>query len=472
MPHRFFRLIHRDGALPLFDALLAQWRGQPLGSLKDLDGLTLAMSAAQFNRADVLHWLADKGVDLGESDADGATPLHHAADFCSPEAMSALIERGADVNAIQRDGATAAHLSANRGDAAAIKRLALAGAKLSVQDTDGNTPAHVAAYVGDERVIDALHKANAVLNARNQWGQSPAYLAAHEGNVDAFARLAKAGVDLVAPDNDGRTAVHVAAMQGKPKVLAVVKAEGEPLTRPDRQGAAAAHWAAAQNRKQVLHFLVEQGLPLPRRPAEWPAEWEASAVSVYQQRVEQVAMRCALADMASLEPEGKDKSAVQNRLADLVCPISFEPYSREGPRRPVRLPDVDGVPGSVISAYSLGRMLEAEPPHADDGALPLRDPCTNSLLDRDVCRRMLDTGAVDRERQTRVDAVLGVYLGGGAVRTRAAHAFAAAAPVAAPGPSLHFQDVLWPREPRRGGAAAAATAALPRGSSAGAGPAG
>ncbi len=472
MSRRFFIALERGDPLQEFDQLWADWHGPPLETLKDAGGLTLAIWAARFDRADVIEWMFEKAVPLGEPDQHGMTPLHHAADGGCVNAAGALIGKpGVDVDAVDHRGVAAVHLAASRKDGAMVQRLGDGGANLSIQTPELLSPAHIAACEGDDHVIKVLAAAKAQLGLKNEWKQTPAYLAAHEGHDEAFRRLANAGVDLTVPDADGLTSLHVAAIQGFPAILEVLKFDGYNLNAPDREGITAAHWAAAHRREEVLRYLLAQELPLPRTPAEWPAAWAPSAVTSYQQCIDQLVMERAMSEMAGLEPATGDPTLVQNRLVELRCPITFDPFTRYGPGRPLKLPDVHGVPGSVISAAALQGLLDTPPPHRDHGDLPPRDPLNNSVLDRGECQLLLSTDAVDRERQSRVEAVLGVYLSGDRATGRAARAFAAAAPQTADGIPRHFSDVVWVREPGRGRAAAASHAALPRGPSSGAGPA-
>jgi len=99
------------------------------------DGMTAAMAAARFARAENLTLLLHHGADLEGRSEDGSSLLHHAAaggmtavvlDF-----VAATPGKSVNVNEVNEDGATALHLAAHYGRRECVERLLRAGAAVN-----------------------------------------------------------------------------------------------------------------------------------------------------------------------------------------------------------------------------------------------------------------------------------------------------------------------------------------------------
>jgi ankyrin repeat protein len=142
----------------------------------DLAGCLLATASAHDpdpkQQADMIRFLVEANVSVGETDKNGVTPLHRAARFRSPVAVALLLELGADVDAIdKRSGSTPLHRAATSTGAPATagkqglalqiaKTLMDHGADPLLKNRKGVTPLDYAKNRGREEMIERLSRPN------------------------------------------------------------------------------------------------------------------------------------------------------------------------------------------------------------------------------------------------------------------------------------------------------------------------
>jgi len=119
------------------------------------ESISLLHVAAQTGSKELIHLLAEKGININTRDSRGLTPIMHAARDGNGEALTALAEKGADPNryfemaskadiGIENGKANAAHMAVESGDLATIKAAIQAGADLNARDAANRRPVDLA----------------------------------------------------------------------------------------------------------------------------------------------------------------------------------------------------------------------------------------------------------------------------------------------------------------------------------------
>lgn len=81
--------------------------GSNLNEKDPFGGSSPLITAALFDKKEMVKVLLDAGVDINFQNNDGSTALHVAAFFCRPEIVKLLLDKGADKTIQNRFGATA-----------------------------------------------------------------------------------------------------------------------------------------------------------------------------------------------------------------------------------------------------------------------------------------------------------------------------------------------------------------------------
>eukprot|EP00930_Biecheleria_cincta_P042456 TRINITY_DN29215_c0_g1_i1.p1 TRINITY_DN29215_c0_g1~~TRINITY_DN29215_c0_g1_i1.p1 ORF type:complete len:639 (+),score=106.46 TRINITY_DN29215_c0_g1_i1:119-2035(+) len=152
--------------------------------------------AARNRHINMLQFLYDAGVDLGEGDVFGCTSAHWAAELGHVDVLRMLRDAGVDLEASKVDGWRPVHAAARSGHVGALQVLLDAGVDVHVRFNDGKTVAHWAAGTGHVAVLQMLHAAGVDLQDVTNDGMTPAHYAAQAGHVHVLAMLKEAGFDL------------------------------------------------------------------------------------------------------------------------------------------------------------------------------------------------------------------------------------------------------------------------------------
>ena len=124
----------------------------------------------------------------------GATPLLVAAQFGHADICGLLLAHGSNVNEVDPDTKhRALHLAAWEGHNASVEALLSWGAKVSPQDHAGFTPFHLACQEGYLLCVLTLLKAGASLTLPNNQGVLPIHLAAQRNRVEVVKTLLEHG---------------------------------------------------------------------------------------------------------------------------------------------------------------------------------------------------------------------------------------------------------------------------------------
>jgi len=81
--------------------------GSDLNQKDPFGGSSPLITAALFEKTDIVKLLIEAGADINFTNNDGSTALHTAAFFCRPEIVKLLLANGSDKTIINKMGATA-----------------------------------------------------------------------------------------------------------------------------------------------------------------------------------------------------------------------------------------------------------------------------------------------------------------------------------------------------------------------------
>ncbi|KAI0536695.1 hypothetical protein GGR58DRAFT_381547 [Xylaria digitata] len=106
-------------------------------NLKDKQGKTVLMYAAESGYSVLVEALLQKDADISVAAKDGWTPLHRASSRGHAKVAKLLIDHGADISATDKDGWTPLHRALSGGHAEVAKLLINRGADVSATNKDG-----------------------------------------------------------------------------------------------------------------------------------------------------------------------------------------------------------------------------------------------------------------------------------------------------------------------------------------------
>lgn len=200
-----------------FDMLKIKRDADPdLAHVKDLNGITLLMTALSFRKQEVVDLLLETAgpltaveasalgreerlaelLDSGEATLADLSPegfglLHLACFFGQPGTAALLLDRGAKIEAVAAHpmGIRPVHGAAAGGHTAIVSMLLDRGADVNSRQGGGWTLLHHAASQGDEAFTDMLLSRGAEATATNERGETPADVATARGHTDLAAKL-------------------------------------------------------------------------------------------------------------------------------------------------------------------------------------------------------------------------------------------------------------------------------------------
>ena len=226
-------------------------------AIKNLAGLYPLHTASKKGKDSLLVLLQhEPRIEIDTPDAEGLTPLLIAALHGNVLAAEALIEAGAEKDLVDLDGMSVVHAAVESGAHQLVRYLGGKGADMRKADVGGSEPLHLAASNGAAECLAALLEMETERvdpNALDAEGRTALFLAATAGNVKCAKLLCQdARVDVNRPNGIGQTPLHVASMNGKLGVVreALLKREDLDEAACDGQGRTALH-------NVVLHDSVE-----------------------------------------------------------------------------------------------------------------------------------------------------------------------------------------------------------------------
>jgi hypothetical protein len=164
-----------------------------------------------------------RGIDVNIRDTDGMTPLMIAAEAGHTDVVESLINKGADVNARSKNryipGETALMNAAEKGHTATVQVLLANGADANARDKEGRSPLMEAVKGRENTVIKALLAHGADVNARDSDGATALKYAAQKGLKDIVKTLLQNGADVKIKDNEGQSALIYAEAGGHQNIV-------------------------------------------------------------------------------------------------------------------------------------------------------------------------------------------------------------------------------------------------------------
>ncbi|HQL82806.1 MAG TPA: ankyrin repeat domain-containing protein, partial [Spirochaetota bacterium] len=137
--------------------------------LKNSNGMTALMFAANFGQMDSVKYLIKAGAKVNETDNDGWSPLLHAIKGAfEPAVPEYLVSKGADVGMKAKGGWTPLMEAAARGKTEIVRFLIKAGADVNARSDEGRTATGYASFmvIDDpgspfKEIVEILKKAGA-----------------------------------------------------------------------------------------------------------------------------------------------------------------------------------------------------------------------------------------------------------------------------------------------------------------------
>jgi len=166
------------------------------------------------------------GIDVNIRNTDGMTPLMIAAEKGHTDVVESLLNKGADVNARSKNryipGETALMNAAEKGHTATVQVLLANGADANARDKEGRSPLMEAVKGRENTVIKALLAHGADVNAKDSSGATALIYAAQKGLEDTIKILIQNGADVKIQDNEGQTALVYADVDGHKNAVKIL----------------------------------------------------------------------------------------------------------------------------------------------------------------------------------------------------------------------------------------------------------
>ncbi len=228
-------------------------------NLRDEEGDTALMMAAQNGHPDVVAALLAGGADPNSKNNSGATALMWGVG--SPRVVELLLDHGAIPDAKPDSGHTALIIAANSdGTSDVAKLLVSRGAKVNATALSGFTPLHSATFSGDPGLIELLLEKGADARAKNRVGWTALHGAAMMGNLRMVRALLEHGADANSSDANGYTPLIWASAAGSSDVVELLLRKGaDPNAREKFHGGPPLIYAASAGNAEVAKLLLAAG---------------------------------------------------------------------------------------------------------------------------------------------------------------------------------------------------------------------
>lgn len=154
---------------------------------RNIQGQTPLYVATYHGRTAAALALVGDGADVNVRWSHLKTPLVcTAAEFDRAEILRALVERGADIGAGDTSTFTALHMAAATNRVGAIDVLVKAGASIEARVAAGHTPLCLAVSAFQRQAVLALKHHGADVNAVSDSDQTPLKMSAALGSADRW----------------------------------------------------------------------------------------------------------------------------------------------------------------------------------------------------------------------------------------------------------------------------------------------
>jgi len=246
-------------------------------------GDTPLTTACQFDQAEAVSFLLDRGAKIEEKNFGGCTPLYIAAECGSLECLKLLISHMASVNAAQDEGAIPLQVAAEAGNFDCVKLLVESKARVNKADEEGMTALHACVQESLVDIVDYLIEQKANVNKQDTTGSSPLHIAAGEGSIDVITSLINGGADVNLIDNDGATVLWHACSQGHEECVKFFIDQNVDASLANSEGATPLYIACEEGLDDCLSLLLKHnsgGLN-----TILPDSWTPLLIAVYNSNV-------------------------------------------------------------------------------------------------------------------------------------------------------------------------------------------
>jgi ankyrin repeat protein len=238
-------------------------------------GMTALHYAARHGALESVRTLADKGIDLDQTDPDGVNALLYAAINGHTDTAALLLAKGANPNIVDVFGRTVLYSAVD------LNNLETVSPRPAPKTDDATTPLDLATLAiakgaaVNAPITGALPpRSTQGNNDTTPAGATPLWRAAKSSDVEAVRLLLAAGADPALPSKDGITPLMVAAGQDwkidwsrgteeqSIASITLLLDAGADVNLRNSRGEAALHGAADRGADTVVRFLVEHGARL------------------------------------------------------------------------------------------------------------------------------------------------------------------------------------------------------------------
>ncbi len=227
-----------------------------------------ALKAALTRMGGRQDWVLNSTV-IKSSDGSGNTPLHLAAEWQLANVVSFIVQKGGDLNTKNANGETPL-FNAVKSDSSATARIMLSGeldrkTDINARDFLGNTALHAcvrwSASGAAETLLQFDRQSNGkkLVNARNLAGKTALHEAARSGNTSFISMLLSSNADINAIDETGKTALTDAIAANQIPAVKILLGKGASPAMQDMYGRNAFHEAVEASTVEVISLLRSAG---------------------------------------------------------------------------------------------------------------------------------------------------------------------------------------------------------------------
>lgn len=173
---------------------------------------------ARFGRTEIAKLLIDQGADTKIKNSDGGTALIIAAQLGDTDIMTRLIKSGVEINAASKHGAIAFLTSLYSGQLDAASLLLESGINVNQENSDGETPLLVAAQLGHADIAQQLLNYGAEINAQSTNVEKTLIFALKENKKKIVAMLRENGAKL-SPEKSFSAQLYGAVNKGEQQAV-------------------------------------------------------------------------------------------------------------------------------------------------------------------------------------------------------------------------------------------------------------
>ena len=211
--------------------------------LKNKDGKTVLIIAAEKDHLDLVKVCFKLGAYLDETDITGESAFHKASINGNAIIVKYLLTSGVNTSLKDDYGFTALMLACSGGtkehieeQKAVVEALLQHGVNTTLKDNNGRTALMIACVLGHKALVEVLLQDGVNTTIKNNDGWTALMWACYSGRKDVVEVLLQDGVNTSLKDNNGRTALMWACCSGRKDVVEVLLQHGVNTSLKDNGG--------------------------------------------------------------------------------------------------------------------------------------------------------------------------------------------------------------------------------------------